>query len=65
MDLLKLRGYARAMMSIGSAAVLIGAGIMVHGEMNFGDGVLVVGIIMLIVGTAMLAKTPSGDQDAS
>ena len=65
MDLIKLRRYARALMSIGSGAVLLGAGIMVHGEMDFGDGVLVIGIIMLIIGTAMLAKTPTGDTDAS
>ncbi|WP_427967265.1 hypothetical protein [Altererythrobacter sp.] len=63
MDLVKLRSRARAMMMIGSVAILVGTGIMVHGEMDFGDGVLIAGIVLLIIGVSMLARTPPGDQD--
>ncbi len=63
MDLIKLRSRARAMMMIGSVAILVGTGIMVHGEMDFGDGVLIAGIVLLIIGVSMLARTPPGDQD--
>ena len=64
MDLIKLRGRARAMMSIGATAAFIGIAIMVHGEVNFGDAVLVGGIVLFIVGVILLAQTPTGDQDA-
>ena len=60
----KLRAQARVMMAIGSAAIIAGAGIMVHGEMTFGDGVLIGGIVLLIVGVIFLAQTPTGDNDA-
>ena len=64
MSLLKLRGMARQFMAIGSVAIMLGAAIMVHGEMNFGDGVLILGIGLFIIGVVLLAQTPTGDGDA-
>ena len=61
MDIVKLRKIARTMMAIGSSAAILGVAIMVHGEMNFGDAVLVGGMTMFIVGTFLLARTPTGD----
>ncbi|WFL77149.1 hypothetical protein P7228_14320 [Altererythrobacter arenosus] len=64
MGLHKLRGMARQFMAIGSVAIMLGAAIMVHGEMNFGDGVLILGIGLFIIGVVLLAQTPTGDGDA-
>jgi hypothetical protein len=61
MDVVKLRKVARTMMAIGSTGAILGVGIMVHGELNFGDAVLVGGMIMLMVGTFLLARTPTGE----
>lgn len=63
-DLISLRHKARIAMTVGSIAIFAGVGIMVHGEKDFGDGVLIAGILLLIAGVAMLARTPTGDQDA-
>ncbi|MDA9918491.1 hypothetical protein N9D37_01200 [Erythrobacter sp.] len=54
---------ARLMMAIGSAAALVGTAIMFHGEMNFGDVILVGGLAALAVGTLMLARTPPGENN--
>ena len=61
MDVVKLRKIARTLMALGSTGAILGVGIMVHGELNFGDAVLVGGMLMLIVGTFLLARTPTGD----
>jgi len=63
MNLIKLRSWARQIMMVGSLAIMAGAGIMVHGEMNFGDGVLIAGIVLFIIGVVLLAQTPTGDSD--
>ena len=65
-NLVSLRRHARQIMmvgSLGSLGILAGAGIMVHGEMNFGDGVLIAGIVLFIIGVILLAQTPTGDTD--
>ncbi|ALE16550.1 hypothetical protein AMC99_01256 [Altererythrobacter epoxidivorans] len=64
MDLLNLRSRARQFMALGAVAIIAGTGIMVHGEMNFGDGVLIAGIVLFILGAILLAQTPTGDSDA-
>ena len=61
MDVVKLRKIARTLMALGSTGAILGVGIMVHGELNFGDAVLVGGMLMLMVGTFLLARTPTGD----
>ena len=61
MDVIGLRKLARTMMAIGCSAAIIGVAIMVHGELNFGDAVLVGGMLLLIAGTFLLARTPTGD----
>lgn len=61
MDVVKQRKLARTLMAVGSVAAISGAGIMVHGELNFGDAVLVTGMLLLIVGTILLARTPTGE----
>ena len=61
MDIVKLRKIARTLMALGSTCAILGVGIMVHGELNFGDAVLVGGMLMLMVGTFLLARTPTGD----
>lgn len=63
MNLIGLRKRARQIMMVGSLGILVGAGIMVHGEMNFGDGVLIAGIVLFIFGVILLAQTPTGDTD--
>ena len=63
MDVVKLRKTARAMMAIGSTAALVGIGIMVHGEMEFGDAILVTGLILLAVGAVVLGQTPTGENN--
>ena len=63
MNLVSLRRHARQIMMVGSLGILAGAAIMVHGEMNFGDGVLIAGIVLFIVGVILLAQTPTGDTD--
>ncbi|SMQ74626.1 hypothetical protein SAMN06297468_2813 [Altererythrobacter xiamenensis] len=62
-NLVSLRRHARQIMMVGSLGILAGAGIMVHGEMNFGDGVLIAGIVLFIIGVILLAQTPTGDTD--
>ena len=54
----------RALMASGATAVFVGVAFMVHGEVHFGDGVLVTGILAFIVGVVLLAQTPTGDNDA-
>ncbi|MBX7531510.1 hypothetical protein K3165_01075 [Qipengyuania sp. 1XM1-15A] len=61
MDIVKQRKLARTLMAVGSVAAISGAGIMVHGELKFGDAVLVTGMLLLIVGTILLARTPTGE----
>lgn len=63
MKLVALRRHARQIMMVGSLGILAGAGIMVHGEMNLGDGVLIAGIVLFIIGVILLAQTPTGDTD--
>lgn len=60
MEIGEVRRYGRTAMTVGSAAALIGIAIMVHGEMNFGDAVLVGGLVMLAIGAFVLGKTPMG-----
>ena len=61
--MVKLRDTARYLMGAGSAAAFVGIGIMVHGEVNFGDAVLVGGAVAFIIGTILLAQTPSPSDD--
>lgn len=63
MDIVELRRLARTVMAVGSVAILGGLAIMVHGEMNFGDAVLVGGLVSLLVGALLLARTPSGENN--
>ena len=63
MDIVELRRIARTVMAVGSVAILGGLAIMVHGEMNFGDAVLVGGLVSLLVGALLLARTPSGENN--
>ena len=63
MDVAELRRTARTIMSAGSAAALLGIGIMVHGEMEFGDVILVGGLVALAIGSFLLARTPMGDNN--
>ncbi len=63
MEIARFRLMARTTMAAGSAAALIGVAIMVHGEMNFGDIVLIGGLAALAVGTFMLARSPTGEND--
>ena len=63
MDIVELRRIARTVMAVGSVAILGGLAIMVHGEMNFGDAVLVGGLVSLLVGALLLARTPTGENN--
>lgn len=64
MDRIALRTRARQMMLAGSIGIFAGTGIMLHGEMDFGDGVLIAGIVLFILGVIFLTQTPTGDSDA-
>ena len=63
MDIVELRRIARTVMAVGSVAILGGLAIMVHGEMNFGDAVLIGGLVSLLGGALLLARTPSGENN--
>ena len=62
-DVAEFRRIARTVMAVGSVAILAGLAIMVHGEMNYGDAVLVGGLVSLLIGALMLARTPTGDNN--
>ena len=64
MELHKMRAMVKALMSIGATAVFVGVAIMLHGELNFGDAVLIAGIVLFISGVVLLARMPTGDSDA-
>jgi hypothetical protein len=64
MDLNKMRAMVKVLMSSGATAVFVGVAIMLHGELNFGDAVLIAGIVLFISGVVLLARMPTGDSDA-
>ena len=59
-DIALQRRRARTIISAGAAAALVGVAIMVHGELNFGDGVLVAGLVLLVSGAIWLSRLPAG-----
>ena len=62
-DLGLQRRRARTIISAGAAAALVGIAIMVHGELNFGDGVLVAGLVLLVIGSVWLSRLPAGENN--
>ena len=64
MEMPRKRLLARNLMFTGSIGILSGIAVMVHGEINFGDAVLITGILVFVIGVIILAATPSEDHDA-
>ena len=63
-DLILRRRVARVMMSVGCLVIFTGVALMAFDHPFVGDGILVAGFIGLIIGTGLLATTPTEDQDA-
>jgi len=63
-DKLVLRQISRVGLALGSLGFIGGAVLIVLGLVNLGDGLMIFGGVALLVFASLLAKTPTGDQDA-
>ncbi|AKM09943.1 hypothetical protein [Croceicoccus naphthovorans] len=64
MNLIALRKASRLSLAVGSVAIIAGALMMYFDWVDLGDGVMITGLAMLIIGALALSKTPTGDKDA-
>lgn len=63
MSILDLRRYSRASLAIGSTCIIAGGVLMFLHHIDVGDGLMIFGLALLIIGAVVLARTPTGDKD--
>ena len=64
MDVLRLRKGARMTLALASLAIIAGGFVIVYGNRALGDGMMIAGAALLILGTIVLVRVPTGDKDA-
>ena len=63
-DKIVLRRISRLGLALGSIGFIIGGVLIALGRDMLGDGLMIFGGVALLVFALLLAKTPTGDQDA-